>query len=177
MVLAPRSRFTLEDFQRSSDENKQIWWSFADSQGSGRDPAWYEEGLLQAFLAEHGTTVFSAARSRILQTAKSSSRSRPSSDPPARRRPGIGGRRKGEGSQHWTPTEAVSSRRQFGAFQVWAQELIGNKHLFRTVRLAASIIDIQIIPAQGTFECSCYASDWAPGQDGSDCIGYFACLE
>ena len=54
MVLAPRSRFTLEDFQRSSDENKQIWWSFADSQGSGRDLAWYEEGLLQACLAEHG---------------------------------------------------------------------------------------------------------------------------
>ena len=54
MVLAPRSRFTLEDFQRSSAENQQIWWFFADSQGSGRDPAWYEEGLLQAFLAEHG---------------------------------------------------------------------------------------------------------------------------
>ena len=54
MVLAPRSRFTLEDFQRSSDENKQIWWSFADSQSSGRDLAWYEEGLLQACLAEHG---------------------------------------------------------------------------------------------------------------------------
>ncbi len=34
------------------------------------------------------------------------------------------------------PTEAVSSRRQFGAFQVWAQGLMGNKHLFRTVVVA-----------------------------------------
>jgi hypothetical protein len=38
--------------------------------------------------------------------------------------------------QLWTPTEAVSSRRQFGAFQVWAQGLMGNKHLFRTVVVA-----------------------------------------
>jgi len=146
VVLAPRSRFTLEDFQRSSDENKQIWWSFADSQGSGRDLAWYEEGLLQACLAEHGidgvqgTAEQNFANGEVIIKIKAFQRS-------ARPPPPWGGReeKRGRGlkmlSQNWTPTEAVSSRRQFGAFQVWAQELIGNKQLFRTVRLAASIID------------------------------------
>jgi len=71
----------VKDFQRSSEENKQIWWSFADSQGSGRDPARYEEGLLQAFLAEHGiegvqgTTEQNFAKGEVIIKIKAFQRS------------------------------------------------------------------------------------------------------
>jgi len=45
----------IKAFQRSSEENKQAWWDFADSHESGkRDPALYDPDVLQNFLAEHG---------------------------------------------------------------------------------------------------------------------------
>ena len=39
--------------------------------------------------------------------------------------------------------------------------------------LTVNYSPMQIIPAQATFERSCYASDWAPRQHGSDCIGHW----
>merc|ERR1712226_1457519 len=45
----------IKDFQRSSEENKQAWWTFCDSQEcQKRDPALHEEDVLQAFVADHG---------------------------------------------------------------------------------------------------------------------------
>jgi hypothetical protein len=45
----------IKEFQRSSEENKQAWWTFCDSQElQKRDPALHEEDVLQAFLADHG---------------------------------------------------------------------------------------------------------------------------
>jgi len=48
----------IKAFQRSSEEHKQIWWAFCDSQGGGnRDPARHDEDVLQAFLTEQGIQV------------------------------------------------------------------------------------------------------------------------
>jgi len=48
----------IKEFQRSSEENKQAWWSFCDTtEGQFRDPARHEEDGLQSFLADHGITV------------------------------------------------------------------------------------------------------------------------
>merc|ERR1712125_305965 len=45
----------IKSFQRSSEEQKQAWWAFCDSQeGQKRDPARYGADVLQAFLAMNG---------------------------------------------------------------------------------------------------------------------------
>merc|ERR1719482_1708145 len=45
----------IKNFQRSSEEQKQAWWTYCDSQGDGnRDPARHDTDFLQAFLTKHG---------------------------------------------------------------------------------------------------------------------------
>jgi len=45
----------VKSFQRSSEDNKQAWWSFCDGQESqNRDPARYEIDTLQMFLQGYG---------------------------------------------------------------------------------------------------------------------------
>jgi len=45
----------VKAFQRTSDDQKQQWWAFADSSSVGkRDPALYDTGLLEQFCSEYG---------------------------------------------------------------------------------------------------------------------------
>eukprot|EP00444_Apocalathium_aciculiferum_P047157 CAMPEP_0183505906 /NCGR_PEP_ID=MMETSP0371-20130417/7010_1 /TAXON_ID=268820 /ORGANISM="Peridinium aciculiferum, Strain PAER-2" /LENGTH=271 /DNA_ID=CAMNT_0025701709 /DNA_START=54 /DNA_END=867 /DNA_ORIENTATION=+ len=44
----------VKEFQKSGDEQKQAWWSFAQMHGLSKDPARFEDLQLQEFLAMQG---------------------------------------------------------------------------------------------------------------------------
>merc|ERR1740129_1186637 len=47
--------FKVKAFQRSSEEQKQAWWTHCDTSLAGvRDPARHDATTLQAFLSSHG---------------------------------------------------------------------------------------------------------------------------
>merc|ERR1719188_1490883 len=52
----------VKQFQKSSEENKQAWYSFCDEQGVGKyDPSYYEPNALKTFLGGVGEGGFAAS--------------------------------------------------------------------------------------------------------------------